>query len=155
MSAKFTLCDFFPRWIHSIFIYNEMYYTTSNHSPQLKLAKDLLLFYYPLSVRLTLSKQGREPLSSAYYLPRQPWGSPNGLHGIALTLTTPYGNGWCTRACSVVMLSGVDVPGYDNYLDMLTEAYFCAGSECELWQLSSFFIIMLKAVTALRIHTLV
>ena len=52
----------------------------------------------------------------------------------------PYGNGWCSRACSVVMLSGVDVPGYDNYLDMFTEASFCAGSECELWQLSSFFI---------------
>ena len=38
------------------------------------------------------------------------------------------------------MLPGVDVPGYDNCLDMLTEASFCARSECELLQLSSFFM---------------
>ena len=92
------------------------------------------------SARLTTCLGSRGVHRTDYHL-SSPWHS-------TYSDLPPYGNGWCTRACSVVMLSGVDVPGYDNYLDMLTEAPFCAGSKCELWQLSSFFIVMLKAVTA-------
>ena len=37
-------------------------------------------------------------------------------------------------------MSRVDVPGYDNYLDMLTEASFYAGSQLSYgsWAVSSY-----------------
>ena len=123
-----------------------MYSPTSSHSPTLKLAKDLAAILLPFNFLLTYIKAGAgaaQPrlttclgsggVHQTDYHPSSSWHS-------TYCDFPPYGNGWCSRACSVVMLSGVDVPGYDNYLDMLTEASFCAGSECEVWLLSSFFI---------------
>ena len=130
-----------------------MYSPTSSHSPTLKLAKDMAAILLPFKRLLTYQSRGGSRSArlttclGSRGVHRTDYHLSSSWHSTYSDLP-PYGNGWCTRACSVVMLSGVDVPGYDNYLDMLTEAPFCAGSKCELWQLSSFFIIMLKAVTA-------
>ena len=121
----------------SISIKNEMYSPTSSHSPTLKLAKDLAAILLPFKCLLTYIKAGAGAWRSARLTTCL--GSVGItdrtinclVPGIALTLATPYENGWCARAFSVFMLSRVDKPGYDNYLDMLTETSFCAGSDCE------------------------